>query len=127
MKNDQKKPANPASSRGSVLILTALLMTFFIGMAALAIDIGYVSTTKNELQNTADAAALAGAGYLGITYNSLAVSQQGTYIFDKADKKMIWQSVGSKTVDDNPNTREKNSGKVAAAIMKPFPIKPIKE
>lgn len=48
-------------------------------------------------------------------------------IFDKAEKKMIWQSVGSKTVDDNPNTREKNSGKVAAAIMKPFPIKPIKE
>ena len=46
-------------------------------------------------------------------------------VFDKADKKLIWQGVGTKTVDENPNTREKNIPKVAAAIMKPFPIKPV--
>ena len=48
-------------------------------------------------------------------------------VFDKAQKKLVWEGVGTKTVDDNPNTREKNSAKVAAAIMKPFPIEPIKE
>ena len=48
-------------------------------------------------------------------------------VFDKAEKKLIWQSVGQKTVDDNPQTAEKNFPKVAAAIMKPFPIEPIKE
>jgi hypothetical protein len=46
-------------------------------------------------------------------------------VFDKDSKKLIWQSVGQKTVDENPNTREKNMGKVAAAVMKPFPIEPI--
>lgn len=45
-------------------------------------------------------------------------------VFDKAQKKLIWQSVGTKTVDDNPNTRDRNIPKVAAAMMKPFPIEP---
>lgn len=48
-------------------------------------------------------------------------------VFDKAEKKMIWQSVGQKTIEENPKKAEKNTPKVAAAIMKPFPIKPIKE
>ena len=46
-------------------------------------------------------------------------------VFDKESKKLIWQGVGQKTVDENPNTREKNMLKVAAAIMKPFPIKSV--
>jgi len=70
-----------------------------------------------------------GMGTSTTTYseNDYLVGTLVVDIFDKASKKMIWQSVGSKTVDDNPNTREKNSAKVAAAIMKPFPIEPIKE
>ncbi len=47
-------------------------------------------------------------------------------VFDKATKKMIWQSVGQKTLAENPKKAESNTPKVAAAIMKPFPIKPIK-
>jgi hypothetical protein len=45
-------------------------------------------------------------------------------VFDKAEKKLIWQSVGQKTVDENPNSPEKNVAKVASAMMKPFPIQP---
>ena len=48
-------------------------------------------------------------------------------VFDKAEKKMIWQSVGQKTLEENPKKAESNTPKVAAAIMKPFPIQPIKE
>ena len=70
-----------------------------------------------------------GMGTSTTTYseNDYLVGTLVVDVFDKAEKKMIWQSVGQKTVDDNPNTREKNSAKVAAAIMKPFPIEPIKE
>ena len=69
-----------------------------------------------------------GMGQSTTTYseNDYLVGTLVVDVFDKAEKKMIWQGVGSKTVDDNPNTREKNSAKVAAAIMKPFPIQPIK-
>ena len=57
-----------ADSRGSVLVLVGLLLAVFIAIAALSIDIGYLTTSKNELQNVADAAALAGARVLGKIY-----------------------------------------------------------
>ena len=44
-------------------------MLAFISFAALAVDIGYILTTKNELQNIADAAALAAAGRLSEFYD----------------------------------------------------------
>lgn len=79
-----------------------------------------------------------GGGYggmgMGMGTSSTTYSEndylEGTLVvdvFDKAEKKMIWQSVGQKTVEENPKKAEKNTPKVAAAIMKPFPIKPIKE
>jgi hypothetical protein len=44
--------------------MVALLMLLFLGFAALAIDIGHLSLAKGELQNAADAGALAGARFL---------------------------------------------------------------
>ena len=50
--------------RGAVAITVAVFMIFLLGTAALAIDIGNLMVARNELQNAADAAALAGAGCL---------------------------------------------------------------
>lgn len=47
-------------------------------------------------------------------------------VFDRKTKKLVWQSVGEKTIKENPDAREKNIPKVAAAIMKPFPVAPMK-
>lgn len=47
--------------RGAVLVLTALLMVFMMGLLALSVDVGYMMTVKTELKRAADAAALAGA------------------------------------------------------------------
>jgi len=47
--------------RGQVLVLVALAMVVLLGMAALAIDVGFMYCTRNELQRSADAGALAGA------------------------------------------------------------------
>jgi len=46
---------------GQVLVLFALLLTVIFGFAALAIDVGGMVVTKSQVQNAADAAALAGA------------------------------------------------------------------
>jgi hypothetical protein len=46
------------------MILTALLMFVFLGIASLAIDIARIILAKQECQNAADAGALAGARYL---------------------------------------------------------------
>jgi Flp pilus assembly protein TadG len=49
------------NERGVTLIFVALILIVLLGIAALALDIGHLFVTKNELQNAADAGALAGA------------------------------------------------------------------
>lgn len=50
--------------RGSVTLWFLLTLTFVLAFGAFAIDVPRVFTVTNELQNAADAAALAGAGAL---------------------------------------------------------------
>jgi len=50
--------------KGAVAITAALSMTALLGIGAMAIDIGNLLVARSELQNAADAAALAGAGCL---------------------------------------------------------------
>ena len=45
---------------GAVAIITALCLIVLLGFLALVIDIGHVKAVRNELQNAADASALAG-------------------------------------------------------------------
>lgn len=48
---------------GAVAVIVAILLTVFLGVAALAVDIGHLAIVKNELQNAADATALAAANH----------------------------------------------------------------
>jgi len=48
-------------SKGTILVLSALLMVALLGMLALAIDVGQLCVARQQLQRTADAAALAAA------------------------------------------------------------------
>ncbi len=50
--------------RGNVLVLTAVLMVFMMGLLAFAVDLGYLYVTRTELQRSSDAAALAAAWQL---------------------------------------------------------------
>ena len=50
--------------RGGVAIWFALLLPVLLGVAALAVDLAHINMAKTELQNAADAAALAGARLL---------------------------------------------------------------
>jgi Flp pilus assembly protein TadG len=64
--------------RGAVLLVVALLLFVLVGLAALAIDLGYSYVVKNELQNAADAAALAGGAVL-FTDNQNCLSNGSPY------------------------------------------------
>jgi uncharacterized membrane protein len=46
---------------GQVLVLSTLFMVVLLGMAAFVIDIGRLASNRRQLQNAADAGALAGA------------------------------------------------------------------
>src|SRR5262249_30684068 len=50
--------------RGSVVVMTLFLSMALLAMMAFSIDIGYSVAVKSELQNAADAAALAAAQQL---------------------------------------------------------------
>lgn len=52
---------------GAVIVFAALLLMVLLGFTALAVDIGHLAVVRNELQNAADAGALAGAGELYFT------------------------------------------------------------
>lgn len=58
--------------RGGVLIYSTLMAGTMIGIGVLAIDMGRLTTLHSQLQNAADAAALAGARELDMTPGSLA-------------------------------------------------------
>ena len=59
------------NQRGATLVLVAICIFMIIALSALAIDIGHLVVTKNELQNAADAGALAGARYLYNDFGTL--------------------------------------------------------
>ncbi|HIQ20706.1 MAG TPA: hypothetical protein EYH34_05675, partial [Planctomycetes bacterium] len=50
--------------KGTVLVLSALLMLVLMAMLACSVDLGYMYAIKAELSRAVDAAALAGAGSL---------------------------------------------------------------
>lgn len=75
------------SKKGSVTVVVALFLIALIGFAALAIDVGYMMVTRNELQNVSDSAALAATKKLALLYQnpayiSLPLASQFSYAND---------------------------------------------
>ena len=52
-------PRRKGQRRGAIVVLTALMMTFLVGMVAFAVDYGYLVKVRTDMQRAADAAALA--------------------------------------------------------------------
>jgi Flp pilus assembly protein TadG len=67
---------------GVVIILVAVVMIVLIAIAALAVDVGYLLVGRNELQNAADASALAATRQLGAIYEPMSYSDQQSYTCD---------------------------------------------
>lgn len=82
------KKGNKRAERGSILATSALGMLSLLLAVGLGVDISHLYLAKNELQNAADASALAGASGLdfspaGITRaTNRAVAEMNKYEFD---------------------------------------------
>jgi Flp pilus assembly protein TadG len=74
-----ERPAFICSERGAVAVMVAIMLPVLIGFAAMSIDIGQALVARNELQDVADAGALAGARRLGTIYQALTPAQQVSY------------------------------------------------
>jgi Flp pilus assembly protein TadG len=78
-------PSRNIGREGVVLPLAALFFVVILGMAAFAIDIGYMICVESQLQNAADASALAGAlalmdPYLQYSYPNQTSSAKATIL-----------------------------------------------
>ena len=62
--------------KGLAAIWSALLGTILVAMAAFAVDVGHALVTQNELQNAADAAALAATRQMGVGYLAMSIADQ---------------------------------------------------
>jgi Flp pilus assembly protein TadG len=85
---------------GAIAIITAILLTAFLGFVALSVDTGHLVVTKNELQNAADAGALAGARDLynsngsavNTNCNQTAKTTAISNLSEKSPVEVIWTS-----------------------------------
>jgi Flp pilus assembly protein TadG len=63
--------------RGAIAVLAAIFIIVMLGMVAFAVDVGYLSLVRTQLQSAADAAALAGAAATNLSQaESRAAAQQ---------------------------------------------------
>lgn len=51
--------------RGNIVVLASFLMVFVLGLAAFAVDLGYIARTSGQMKSASDGAALAAALELG--------------------------------------------------------------
>ncbi len=92
--------------RGAVTVLTALLLVALLGIVAFAVDVGYVLSCKEEMQRTADAAALAAAWDYGKQLSDRqSVNYATTSARGVAANYAAYNEVGNNgpQVDTNPN------------------------
>ncbi len=67
MNRSLRRKSKRSTERGTVILLATATLLILVGMLALAVDIGYLMSGRGQLQNTVDAAALAGAQGLRTT------------------------------------------------------------
>lgn len=70
------KRRSNSKRRGVVAVVVMLTLTTLLGMAALAIDVGSMINTRADLQNAADAAAMAGVSSMAT--DLMVMVKQGT-------------------------------------------------
>lgn len=68
--------ADRAGDRGVAAVVVGLSVVLLFGMVALVVDVGELYLTRSELQNAADAAALAAAEHIENPTQAIAAAQQ---------------------------------------------------
>ncbi len=66
-------------NRGTVIVYVAVAIVVLLGCVALAVDVGYVMVSRNEIQNVADGSALAATRRLGFIYENMTYQAQQSY------------------------------------------------
>ena len=114
------KPRNRQGERGSILATSALGMLSFLLAVGLSVDISHLYLAKNELQNAADAAALAGASGLNYQSSGIAVAtkratdEMNSYQFENTKVVFVPANVRfARNLSDFANGSDMSQGSAA--------------
>lgn len=86
------------NEQGAVAAMTAIFLLVLLAVAAAAIDIGHALVARNELQNVADGAALAGTRALAVIYEGMTPAEQQDYTLTSGDRATIVGAVQTTAV-----------------------------
>ena len=81
------------NQRGVTALIVAVMMVVFLGLAALAVDVGFTLVTRNQLQNVSDAGSLAATRKLGSIYEGKTYTEQQIYVCNPDDIVPVAQEV----------------------------------
>jgi len=94
------------NQHGGTVLIFILIVVVLVGFLALALDIGRAYLIKQELQNVADAAALAGTRDLGGIYETMSFEDQKDFIAGSDEKASVFgksQQIGIKNTAGQVN------------------------
>ncbi len=102
-----------ALRRGNITVLAAFMSMAMVGMVAFSVDIGYVLSAKEEMQRSADAAALAACWEYGQQLaNGSSASSSVTAARTKAQNCVNLNAIANATPTVDLNTNNATTGDV---------------
>jgi hypothetical protein len=90
--------------RGTILLLTAVVMMGMIGLVVLSTEMGYLFSFRTQFQNGIDAAALAGASGFRVTIEADAAMPQQNSVVKALAVQFAGLNVVKRYTDPNPNS-----------------------
>jgi Flp pilus assembly protein TadG len=110
--------------RGAIVVLTAVLLVVLLAIVALAVDLGYIMVVHAQLQNAADAAAMAGASQLlepsalqGVPSQTAAMNTAMTNARTQAQAFALQNYGGGVALALDPNTSNTPSGDIVCGYI----------
>lgn len=104
---------------GQSMVLVAIMITMLFGFGALAVDVGYMTYQKSELQNAADSAALAGA-LLAPTMDTTSVQSKIVDYVQINNNRITNSEVTKKIVNKTAKTVEVEIQQKGIKILRGF-------
>lgn len=80
--------------RGIIAVLAAVLFIVMLGMVAFAVDIGYMTMVRTQLQSAADSAALAAAGSSNLSRTGMTQIAQGFAQYHRVAGRQVVLNTG---------------------------------
>ncbi|MGE0130941.1 MAG: pilus assembly protein TadG-related protein [Blastocatellales bacterium] len=101
--------------KGSIMVLTTVMILGMVGMLALAVDLGFLFSARNQLQNGIDAATLAAGAGLRVTIEADPAAPQQTLVARTLAIQYAGYNQVRRYADPDPNGNQPNANNITIA------------